>query len=473
MTDQDKSEKANNRVPPEKQPAPEPASEAADSPEKPETLPPTPPPEAQEEEIIFPQKAQVAPPPQARSSRSPFSLVRFVMLLLMVVGVFFAGFLTSPENFENTMDQFKEWVSLSKEKVAPYREKLTEAIESKIKKEEPAPTTAPVQEGKPTAPSKGQRKIKYWKAPMDPSYVRDKPGKSPMDMDLVPVYEDELEGKIIISPTVVQNIGVKTEKVKRRTLKHVIRTVGNLTYDERKVHHIHTKYGGWIEKLHVDFTGQEVNENDLLLEIYSPNLVSTQEELILALKYKESLKDSVYKELSESADSLVASTRKRLELFDVPEHQIEELIREKKITKTMHIHSPARGFVITKKALQGMHVQPGMSLYMIADLSNIWVLADIYEYEVPWIKVGQFAEMNLSYFPGKKFKGKVTFIDPFLDPTTRTLKVRMEFPNTNWKLKPDMYANVTIHSTVVKRGLTVPEEAVLHSGEKKSGDHCH
>ena len=132
----------------------------------------------------------------------------------------------------------------------------------------------------------------------------------------------------------------------------------------------------------------------------------------------------------------------------------------------MHIHSPVRGFVIEKKALHGMRVQPGMSLYMIADLSNIWVLADIYEYEVPWIKVGQYAEMNLSYFPGKKFVGKVTFIDPFMNPATRTLKVRMEFPNPKWKLKPDMYANVTIKSTIAKRGLTVPEEAVIHSGEK-------
>jgi RND family efflux transporter MFP subunit len=202
------------------------------------------------------------------------------------------------------------------------------------------------------------------------------------------------------------------------------------------------------------------------MEIYSPELLSTQEELVLALKYKESLKDSPYGELTEAADSLLASTKKRLELFDVPAHQIEALIRDKTITKTMHIHSPVRGFVIEKKALHGMHVQPGMSLYMIADLSNIWVLADIYEYEVPWVKVGQKVEMNLSYFPGKKFAGKVTFIDPFLDPKTRTNKVRMEFANPKWNLKPDMYANVTIKSTIAKRGVAVPEEAVIHSGER-------
>jgi RND family efflux transporter MFP subunit len=423
------------------------------------------PPEEQEEEIIFPNKEpekSEIPPKTFQLKLSPLKLLALVVLVL---GVYFAGYWTSPEKFQSTLDQFEEWISVSKQKVAPYQEKLSEAIETQIKKKDTEPP-APAMKESVKAPAKDKRKIKYWKAPMNPSYIRDKPGKSPMGMDLVPVYEGEAEGEIKISPTMTKNIGIKTVTVKRRTLKHEIRTVGNLTYDERKVHHVHTKYGGWIEKLHVDFTGQEVKQNDLLLEIYRPELVSTQEELILALKYKESLKDSSYGELTQSADSLLASTKKRLELFDDPEHQIETLIRDKKITKTMHIHSPVRGFVIEKKALQGMHVQPGTSLYMIADLSNIWVLADIYEYEVPWIKVGQKVEMNLSYFPGKKFSGKVTFVDPFLNPATRTLKVRMEFSNPKWELKPDMYANVSIQSTVAKHGLTVPEEAVIHSGEK-------
>jgi RND family efflux transporter MFP subunit len=424
----------------------------------------------QEEEIIFPNKDSEKPETPASNFRAKFSLIRFLALLVLIAGVYFAGFLTSPEKFQETVDQFKSWVSAAKEKVVPYQEKLTQAIESSIKKESSGnqrPT--PSAEGSGTKISKSKRKIKYWRAPMDPTFIRDKPGKGPMDMDLIPVYEDgsEVAGQIKIDPTVVQNIGVKTVKIKRRTLTHKIRTIGTLTYDERKVHHIHTKYGGWIEKLHVDFTGQEVKQNDLLMEIYSPELLSTQEELVLAVKYKESLKDSPYGELTEAADSLLASTKKRLELFDVPQHQIEALIRDKKITKTMHIHSPVRGFVIEKKALHGMHVQPGMSLYMIADLTNIWVLADIYEYELPWIKVGQKVEMNLSYFPGKKFVGKVTFIDPFLNPTTRTLKVRMEFANPKWNLKPDMYANVTIKSTIAKRGVAVPEEAVIHSGERE------
>jgi len=452
MSDKDKIENEKDPIPPVKPPM----------------VPSAEQPVEQEEEIIFPKKDEDRPAVSTKNFRAKFSPIKFLVLTLLAVGIYFGGYFTSPENFTETMDQFKEWFSASKEIIAPYQEKLTQAIESKIKSKESAPAVSPEQEGGETGPSKSKRKIKYWKAPMNPTYIRNQPGKGPMGMDLVPVYDDESEvaGQIKINPTVVQNIGVKTIKVKRRTLTRKIRTIGTLTYDERKVHHIHTKYGGWIEKLHVDFTGQEVKQNDLLMEIYSPELVSTQEELVLALKYKESLKDSTFVELSESADSLLASTKRRLELFDVPDHQIEELIRDKKITKTMHIHSPVHGFVIEKKALHGMHVQPGTSLYMIADLSNIWVMADIYEYELPWIKVGQYAEMNLSYFPGKKFVGRVTYIDPFLDAKTRTNKVRMEFANPNWKLKPDMYANVTIQSTIAKRGVAVPEEAVIHSGER-------
>jgi len=314
---------------------------------------------------------------------------------------------------------------------------------------------------------KTERKVKYWKAPMVPGFTSDKPGKSPMGMDLVPVYEDDTERSVIsINPTMVQNIGVKTEVVKRRSLSREIRTIGRLAYDERLIHHIHTKYGGWIDKLYVDFTGQEVKKDDALLDIYSPELVTTQEELILALKYQESLKTSSFPEVIRSAKGLVESTLKRLELFDVPEHQIADLIKNKKVSKTMHIHSHVKGVVVKKNVFHGMHVQPGMTLYMIADLSNIWAILDIYEYEVPWIKLGQKGEMNLSYFPGKKFKGKVTFIDPVLDSKSRTLKVRMEFPNPGGELKPGMYANVILKSEVARNEMTIPEEAVIYTGEK-------
>jgi hypothetical protein len=245
------------------------------------------PPVEQEEEIIFPQKETDQPQEPRKKFQIKLSPLKLLALIILVLGVYFAGFLTSPENFTGTMDQFKEWVSASKEKIAPYQEKLTQAIETKVKKKEAEPPAPEMKEGEKTLP-KEKRKIKYWKAPMDPTYIRDNPGKGPMGMDLIPVYEDESEiaGQIKINPTMVQNIGVKTVKVKRRTLTRRIRTIGTLTYDERKVHHIHTKYEGWIEKLHVNFTGQEVNQDDLLLEIYSPELVSTQEEFLLAIKSK-------------------------------------------------------------------------------------------------------------------------------------------------------------------------------------------
>lgn len=410
--------------------------------------------EYSDEDIIFPQEKKSS---LGRKRKRGSALTKALGWIFLLVVVFSLGHFTRPELIENTFSKLTEWTSVAIEKAEPVKEKISERVTEIVAKKKPE-TLEP------------QRKILYWKAPMNPGFTSDKPGKGPMGMDLVPVYEEEEnfgEG-FLINPIVVQNIGVKTETVKKRTLTREIRTVGILTYDERKVSHIHTKYKGWVEKLHVDFTGQEVKKDDLLAEVYSPELVSTQEELLVAMKYKQSLKDSPFTEIGKGAERLFESTKRRLELFDVPEHQIEQLIRDKKITKTLHIHSPFRGFVVKKEASQGMFVQPGMSLYTIADLTNIWVLADVYEYELPWIKIGQKAEMNLSYYPGKKFRGKVTYVDPFMDPKTRTLKVRMEFDNPAWKLKPNMYANVTLKSAIAKKSIAVPEEAVIHSGEKET-----
>lgn len=433
---------------------------------------------AKEKEIINPQppaeetiptKKVVVAARVSSNSLWSFSVINFVGLILIAGATFFLGHFTSPEQLDDSLQKIKTWAEMTSAEIPPLVEEIENYIDAKFKKNPQerrsfGATSGSSQESG-TVP---ERKIKYWQAPMNPGFISDKPGKSPMGMELIPVYEGpSADGQIRINPTMVQNIGVKTETIKRRILKHEIRTVGNLTYDERMVHHIHTKYAGWIEKLHVNFTGQEVKENDVLLEIYSPELVSTQEEFVLAMKYRESLADNPFPEISQGANSLLESARRRLELFDVPEHQIEELVRTKKVTRTLHIHSPVRGFVIKKDVLHGMHVMPGKSLYMIADLSNIWVMADIYEYELAWVKLDQEVEMTLSYFPEKKFKGKVTYIDPFLDSKTRTLKVRMEFNNPIWELKPGMYANVILKSTITKSGLAVPEEAVIHSGEKE------
>ncbi len=414
-------------------------------------------PESAEPEVIFPLTSEDTDPGKG------FSTMFQILIILLVGGAgYFFGLMSNPDSMETAEKTVQKWSGTLKEKGQP----LMNQLEKRITGKNTTSTTEPMEKMQ-TGSSGKKGKIKFWRAPMDPGFISDKPGKSPMGMDLVPVYEDEDMGKgVRINPTVAHNIGVKTVKAKRRQLTREIRTVGRLTYDERLLTHVHTKYEGWIEKLYVDFTGQEVRKGDTLVEIYSPDLVSTQEELLLGIKYRETLEESPFIDIKKGADSLLQSTIQRLKLFDVPQHQIEELISEKRIKKTIHIHSHHHGFVAKKNATHGMHVLPGMPLYSIVDLSNIWVMADIYEYELPWIKLGQAVEMSLSYFPSKKFKGKVTFIDPFLDPKTRTVKVRMEFDNPGWDLKPEMYANVVFESEVKQPTVVVPEQAVIHSGEQ-------
>lgn len=308
-----------------------------------------------------------------------------------------------------------------------------------------------------------EKKILYWRAPMDPTYISDKPGKSPMGMDLIPVYEGEEEsvepGTVKIDPVTVQNIGVRAVPVERRVLKRTIRTVGRVGYDEKRVYHIHTKVDGWIEKLYIDFTGQEVKKDDILLEFYSPKLVSAQEEYLMAERYAGRIKEV-------GRESLLELARRRLELWDVPAHQIKELEETGKVMKTLHIHSPADGIVVEKPVTEGMYANPGTKLYTIADISKVWVYADVYEYETPWIKEGQAAEVTLAAYPGEVFYGKVSFIYPFMEPKTRTNKVRLEFPNPGRRLKPDMYVNVRLSSVVGRNAVAVPKEAVLLSGER-------
>jgi len=315
---------------------------------------------------------------------------------------------------------------------------------------------------------KGERKIKYWRAPMDPTYISEKPGKSPMGMDLVPVYEDEIEeGAITIDPVTVQNMGLRTGLVKTGELTRTIRTVGHIDYDEKKLYIINSKITGWIEKLYVNTTGEMVDKGQSLLEIYSPELVSTQEEYLSALKNYLTLKDSPYEEARQGALELLNSTRKRLEYWDIDKSQIENLERSGEIKKTLTFYSPTTGVVLHKNAIEGAYVKAGSDLFRIADLSTVWVLATIYEYELPYIKLGQDAQMSLSYLPGESFEGKLTYIYPYLDQKTRDVKVRLEFSNPGYRLKPDMYANVVIESKLSGERILIPEEAVIRSGKRE------
>ncbi|MDH5541423.1 MAG: efflux RND transporter periplasmic adaptor subunit [Nitrospinota bacterium] len=313
-----------------------------------------------------------------------------------------------------------------------------------------------------------ERKIKYWVAPMDPSFRSDKPGKSPMGMDLVPVYEDDPSGGrgVRIDAAVEQSIGVKRAKVEIREISKAIKTAGRVTYDERKIVRVESKTKGWIEKLYVDSTGQTVKNHDYLLEIYSPELVATSEEFILALGYRDAIGKSQINNVVKGGEALLEASRRRLEFFDVPEHQINEMEKTRKVKKTLHIHSPVNGVVTDKNVVTGMHVAPGMVLYTIVDLSTVWVIAEIYEYEIPWVREGQNVSMELRSMPGKVFSGKVAYIYPYMEEKTRTVQVRMEFDNTDLDLKPEMYADVEILSDVRRKGVAVPKGAVIRSGSK-------
>jgi multidrug efflux pump subunit AcrA (membrane-fusion protein) len=311
-------------------------------------------------------------------------------------------------------------------------------------------------------PSDSERKIAYWRAPMNPTEIYDKPGKSAMGMDLVPVYEDEVTGgaQITIDPVTQQNMGVRTAVVKKGVLSRTIRTYGHVTYDETRLGQVNLKFSGWIEKLHVDYTGAVVKKGDPLFDIYSPELISAGEDYLSALRNVNRLSSG------GSSGNFLASARQRLEYFDVPESEIKKIADTGKIGRTITIRSPFQGVVIQKNAEIGSHVMAGTTAYRIADLSRVWVEAHIYEYELPWVTEGQEAVMTLSYEPGKTYRGKVSYIYPYLQAKTRDVVVRLEFENPDLSLKPDMYADVKIVTGGTKEGLIIPSEAVIRSGER-------
>jgi len=222
-----------------------------------------------------------------------------------------------------------------------------------------------------------------------------------------------------------------------------------------------------VEKLYVNYTGQEVSKGQALLEIYSPELVAAQEEYLTALDYQRRLENSAGGDVAQGARDLLGSARQRLRYLDISDEQIQRLKASGEVSRTMTLHSPQQGIVVHKAVLEGAHIAPGQHLYRIAELSTVWVYADIYEYELPWIQVGQDAEVELSYLPGRMFNGRVTYVYPFLESKTRTVRVRMSFDNADGALKPEMYANVEIAAPVAEKAVVVPVQAVIHSGERR------
>ncbi len=304
--------------------------------------------------------------------------------------------------------------------------------------------------------SNSQPEPLYWVAPMDPNYRRDKPGKSPMGMDLVPVYDkgdvtaDTGPGTITISPDVVNNLGVRTATAQLRSMHTAITTVGYVQYDEDQLIHIHPRVEGWIEKLHVKAAGNPVKEGQPLYDLYSPQLVNAQEELVLALNRNNS--------------RLVQAAEDRLKALQIDNAVISQLKQDRKVQQTMTFYAPQSGVVDNLDIREGFFVEPGTTLMSVGTLEEVWVEAEIFERQAAMVEVGLPVTMNLDYLPGETWQGKVNYVYPTLDPKTRTARIRLRFQNRNDLLKPNMFAQVTIHADAKEDALMIPREAVIRTG---------
>jgi len=337
--------------------------------------------------------------------------------------------------------------------------KATDGMNLVPKYADDAPTPA-------IAPAKpSERPILYWYDPMHPQYKAAKPGIAPdCGMALVPKYADEQSGGAVVIPADKQKlIGVRTATVARESLTRDVHTTGQITADETRIARIHVKVSGFIDQVYVAYIGQLVNKGEPLFTFYSPDLVSTQEEYLIAKRGEKTLGSSQFAEVVQGSQSLLRSARQRLKLWDISDEQIAKLDSSGQVSRTLTFYSPITGFVTDRKAFPNTSANPDTELYTLADLSTIWVSADVFEYEVPFVKIGQSAEVRLSYYPGKTWKGHISYIYPTLDPSTRTVKVRIELPNPDFQLKPQMFADVRLQVNYGK-SIVIPQEAVLDSG---------
>jgi multidrug efflux pump subunit AcrA (membrane-fusion protein) len=324
-------------------------------------------------------------------------------------------------------------------------------------------------------PSGGARKILFYRNPMNPNVTSPTPAKDAMGMDFVPVYEDEAKGAggggnlpegyaaVQVGMERAQMAGIQSATAVREAISHPVRAVGLVVADERRVSRIQAKIDGWIEKLYTNFTGQLVTKGQPLLEIYSPDLVATQREYLLARAGVDRMKESPYEDARQMSSGLAQAARTRLKFFDVPESFIEELERTGKVRRTVTLNAPVSGYVTGKEIFEGTRVSPGMDLLTVTDLSHVWIDADLYEYEAQAVRVGQTAVLDTEADPGAKMKGRVAYIYPTISPETRTLKVRFDFPNPGLRLKPQMYANVSLDLHTVT-GVVIPDSALIETG---------
>ena len=298
---------------------------------------------------------------------------------------------------------------------------------------------------------KKENKILYWVAPMDATYRRNEPGKSPMGMDLVAVYDEGGdENTVKISAAVENNMGVRTAIVKRDKLWRRIDTVGYVDFDENKISHLHLRTKGWIEKLYVKSEGERVKKGQLLFEVYAPELVNAQEEYLQALR--------------SNNRGLTSASHERLIALGISDLQIKTLNKIRRVGQYVKVYAKQNGIIAKLNIRQGMFVMPQKQVMSLADLSSVWLLAEVFESQADWVKTGQPAEVKLSYLPGRVWEGEVEYIYPSLDPKTRTLKVRLRFENEDESLKPNMFAKVNIYGGAKREVLTIPREALIRTG---------
>ena len=307
-----------------------------------------------------------------------------------------------------------------------------------------------------------ERKVKFYKSTMNPGETSPAPAKDSMGMDMVPVYETEGSASdsqlITVEPMTMQDMNIHTATVTRGPLRRLVRTVGVIEYNEAGLADVTTKFKGWAEKLYVDTTGQQVHRGEPLFEIYSPELYSAQREYVIALEGTN----------APGGAALMASARTKLKFFDISDEQIADLERTREPRKTLRVVAPQDGFVVEKLVVEGQMVDVGMKLYRLADLGLVWAQAQIYEQDLDYLKLGQEATMTLSYLPDREFRGRVTYIYPNVDEKTRTARVRMEFHNPGYFLKPGMFATVQVLSELAPSVLLVPDMAILRSGERNT-----
>jgi Cu(I)/Ag(I) efflux system membrane fusion protein len=301
--------------------------------------------------------------------------------------------------------------------------------------------------------STSEREVLYWVAPMDANYRRDEPGKSPMGMDLRPVYADEVDGQpgvVKIDPTIINNLGVRTVKAERGELSRRIETVGYVGYDEDTVQHVHTRVEGWIEKLVTKASGDPVEKGQLLFEMYSPTLVNAEEEYLVALRSNNTL--------------LLNASRERLASLGVTSNEIARLDKERSIRRLIRVYAQTDGVIAHLGVREGIFVTPATEIMSVAKLDTIWVIAEVFERQAAWVKAGQRAKVELDYLPGEIWDGTVDYVYPELDPKTRTLKVRLRFDNQSERLQPNMFARVTILGEGFGDVVHIPREALIRGG---------